>query len=324
MASRDYYSNSEFPVAKQMMDPDYELFAAIVAEGGMAAAGRRMQVSPAMVSKRLVRLEERLGARLIHRTTRRLVLTPAGERLHADLREIFAAIEEAERRVSGASAIASGPLRISAPTSFGRMHVAPYLGRFLEEHPRVSVDMDLSDDFVDLISARADIAIRISDDPGNGMAVRRLATNRRILCAAPRYLERMGTPESPVDLKRHRLLAAKGQLPWRLIGPKGPVGIDGESHVRTNSSEMVRELTLAGVGIALRSLWDISEALAKGEVRQILPAYEGSADVGLFAVRLPQPNPPRAIAAFIDFLAGLYQPVPPWERTGIAQSRQGI
>lgn len=305
-----------------MMDPDYDLFATIVDEGGMAAAGRRLNISPAMVSKRLARLEERLGTRLIHRTTRRLALTPAGERLHEDLRAIMAALEEAEQRVSGTLAEATGTLRVTAPTSFGRMHVAPWLGRFLEMHPKVRMQIDLSDDFADLLATRADLAIRITADPGPGLAAKRLATNRRVLCAAPAYLEKFGTPRSIADLRKHRLLAADGQLPWRLIGPKGPVAVEGSSHVRTNSSEMARELTLAGVGIALRSLWDVSDALAGGAIRQIMPEHEGSADVGLYAVHLRQNNPPLAISAFIDFLAQLYAPSPPWERSGMAQAEE--
>lgn len=300
-----------------MMDPDYELFATIVDEGGMAAAGRRLNISPAMVSKRLVRLEERLGVRLIHRTTRRLALTPPGSQLHADLRDIFAALDQAERRISGVSAIASGPLRVTAPTSFGRMHVAPYLEQFLTAHQRVSLQIDLSDGFADLIESRADLAIRITADPGPGLTATRLATNRRILCAAPAYLEKYGAPASIADLKNHRLLAANGQLPWRLSGARGPVLVEGNSHVRTNSSEVVREMALAGAGIALRSLWDISGALKHGAVRQILPAHEGLADVGLFALTLPQSNPPLAITAFVDFLVNLYAPVPPWEREAL-------
>lgn len=300
-----------------MMDPDHELFVTIVDEGGLAAAGRRLHISPAMVSKRLARLEDRLGARLIHRTTRRLSLTPAGERLHTDLHGILAALDDAERRVSGVSAMASGPLRVTAPTSFGRMHLAPYLPRFLDAHPKVELSVNLSDDFTDLIASRTDLAIRITADPGPGVTAQRLATNRRILCASPAYLERFGTPQTVVDLKQHRLLAAEGQMPWRLVGPQRPITIEGRSHVRTNSSELVRELALAGGGISLRSLWDISAALARGDVRQILPDYEGSADVGLFAIGLPQHNPPATITAFIDFLVTLYVPTPPWDRAGL-------
>ncbi|MEJ7935105.1 LysR family transcriptional regulator [Sphingobium sp. AN558] len=301
-----------------MMDPDYELFATIVEEGGLASAGRRLNISPAMVSKRLMRLEARLGARLIHRTTRRLSLSPAGERLHADLRHILAAIAQAERRVSGASPDINEPLRITAPTSFGRMHIVPYLAGFLDRHPGIALHIDLSDDFTDLFAARVDLAIRIATDPGPGLAARRIATNRRILCAAPNYLDRFGTPETIADLAGHRLLAADGQFPWRLTGPTGQESIDGKSHVRTNSSEVVRELARSGAGIALRSLWDVSDALALGALHQILPAYEGSRDVGLFAVYPSQPNPPRAVTAFIDYLTEVFVPEPPWERAAIA------
>ena len=300
------------------MDPDHELFVMIVDEGGLAAAGRRLHISPAMMSKRLARLEERLGAKLVHRTTRRLALPPAGERLHADLRGILAALEEAERRVTGVSAIASGPLRVTAPTSFGRMHLAPHLHHFLRAYPKVELSVDLTDEYVDLIEARADVALRIAAEPGAGLAARRLSDNRRIICAAPGYLAQLGTPARLADLKNHHLLAADGQLPWRLIGPSGPVLVEGRSHVRTNSSEVVRELCLTGAGIALRSSWDISEALTKGHVRQILPDHEGSSEVGLYAVWLPQENPPRSLQAFLDFLVGLYSPVPPWARSAIA------
>ena len=297
-----------------MMDPDHELFVTIVDEGGLAAAGRRLHISPAMMSKRLARLEQRLGAKLVHRTTRRLALTPAGEQLHADLRAIHAALDDAERRVSGASAMATGPLRISAPTSFGRIHLAPFIQRFLDDHPAVDLSVDLSDEYSDLLDGRFDLALRITADPGPTLAARRLATNRRILCAAPGYLAAHGAPQRIADLKAHRLLAAHGQMPWRLVGPKGPVTVEGQSHVRTNSSELVRELTISGGGIALRSLWDIAEALETGRVRPVLPDHEGSADVGLYAVHLPQANPPRALTAFIEFLVTLYCPTPPWER----------
>lgn len=301
-----------------MMDPDYELFAIIVEEGGLASAGRRLNISPAMVSKRLMRLEGRLGARLIHRTTRRLSLSPAGERLHADLRPILAALDEAERRLSGASPDIIEPLRITAPTSFGRMHIVPNLAGFLDRHPGIALHIDLSDDFNDLFAARIDLAIRIAAEPGPGLAARRIATNRRILCAAPAYLARFGTPQAIADLAGHRLLAADGQFPWRLSGPDGQEAVEGKSHVRTNSSEVVRELARSGAGIALRSLWDVSDALAQGALRQILPTYEGSRDVGLFAVYPQQPRPPRAVTAFIDYLTQAFSPQPPWERAAIA------
>jgi len=298
-----------------MIDRDYELFATIVATGSLSAAGRALHLSPAMVSKRLARMEQRLGASLIIRTTRRLALTSAGERFHQDVIAILDAAQAAEARVSGQYSEPSGPLRVSAPTSFGRLHIAPYVGRFLDAHPRVQLELNLSDSFIDLMSERTDLALRITADIGPGLRARRLATNRRILCAAPAYLEQHGLPASIDELRSHRLLAAEGQLPWRLADAEGKIiSIDGESHVRTNSSEVVRELAVAGVGIAFRSLWDISNDLAQGRLTRILANHEGLRDVGIFAVQLDSTHILSTAQAFSDFLASLYAPVAPWEK----------
>jgi DNA-binding transcriptional LysR family regulator len=267
-----------------------------------------------MVSKRLARLEARLGATLITRTTRRIALTEAGSRFHADVVAILAAVEDAETRVSGQSGRAAGPLRVSAPTSFGRMHIAPYLKPFLDAHPHIALELNLSDGFIDLMGERTDLAIRITPEVGPGLDARRLGTSQRILCAAPGYIADRGAPESIEALSRHRLLASVGQLPWRLTGQNGASAqIEGRSHVGTNSSEVVRELAVAGVGIALRSLWDISRDLAEGRLLRVLPEWEGSADVGIYAVSPRRQWPLAGADAFAAFLEGLYSPVPPWE-----------
>lgn len=299
-----------------MMDPDYDLFMAIVAAGSLSGAGRTMRISPAMASKRLSRLEERLGTRLVHRSTRRLALTAQGQQLHADLEGVMAALAEAERRVAGDTALPSGPLRISAPTSFGRLHLAPHIGAFLSAHPRVDFMLDLSDDFADLMGGTLDLAIRITDQAPAGMTAHHLADNARVLCAAPSYIAAHGAPQQLADLGDHRLLAATGQLPWRLSGPKAMVQHHGVSHVRTNSSEVVRELALSGVGIALRSLWDVHRELASGALIRVLPQIGGARGIAIYALHPPMPALPPALAAFIAFLKDLYAPVPPWERTG--------
>lgn len=290
------------------MDPDYELFAEVVEGGSLSAAARRLRISPAMVSKRLARLEARLGARLVHRTTRRLSLTHAGQLFHDDVVAILAAIRAAEARISGGEAATAGSLRLSAPTSFGRLHIAPHLKGFLDAHPRIDVQLDLSDDFIDLIADRIDLAIRIAPSIGPGLAGHRLATSPRLLCAAPAYLRDHGMPAAIDDLGRHRLLAATGQLPWRLQGPDGPVLVDGQSYVRTNSSEVVRELALAGVGIALRSLWDVGRDIDAGRLRPIMRDHEGSSDVGIYAVHPRAPMVPGAVSAFIAYLKAIYAP----------------
>lgn len=296
-----------------MMDPDYDLFVAIVAAGSLSAAGRRLGLSPAMVSKRLRRLEGRLGAHLLRRSTRRLALTARGERLHEDLLAIMTDLRAAEDRVRGGAHEPAGVLRVSAPTSFGRMHIAPHIGRFLERHSRVELALDLSDDFIDLTAQRVDLAIRITADLPPGLVAHRLATSRRVLCASPAYLAQAGEPRSIGDLAGHRLLAASGQLPWRLSGPEGEVSVEGVSLVRTNSSEVARELALAGAGIALRSLWDVNEALARGALRRILPTYGGSSDLAIYAVHPPMGAPLPALASFVDFLRALYGERAPWE-----------
>jgi DNA-binding transcriptional LysR family regulator len=296
-----------------MMDPDYDLFLAVVAAGSLSAAGRLRLMSPAMVSKRLSRLEQRLETRLLHRSTRRMALTPKGEQLHADLLAISAAISEAEARVAGTPGQPAGPLRISAPTSFGRMHLAPHIARFLAGNPKVSLSLDLSDAFTDLYSSRIDVAIRISAAVDPGLTAHRLATSRRVLCAAPAYLAQFGEPGTIAALYDHRLLAADGQLPWQLTGPAGAINFEAASFIATNSSEVVRELAISGAGIALRSLWDVSEELASGRLVQVLTDHEGSSDVAIFAVHPPMPTPSPALGAFIAFVQSLYAPSPPWE-----------
>lgn len=293
-------------------DPDYSLFL-IVADGGSLSAGARsLGISPAMVSKRLQRLEQRLGVTLIHRTTRRLMLTAAGERFRDDLQPIVAALEAAEGMVTGIGGDPAGPLRVSAPTSFGRLHIAPHLGKFLTANPAVQLTFDLSDHFVDLMGERIDCAIRIARDVPSHVVAHHLGQSRRVLCAAPAYLRDHGMPATIDDLGAHRLLAAEGQMPWRLTSAQGVTTIHQDSWVRTNSSEMVRELAIAGVGIALRSLWDVGAALRNGELVPLLPAWEGAADVGIYAVHMRTAAVPAAVSAFVTFLRRIVDPAA-WE-----------
>ncbi|HEX8445424.1 MAG TPA: LysR family transcriptional regulator [Sphingomonas sp.] len=297
-----------------MVDPDYDLFAAIVATGSISAAARRLAISPPMASKRLARLERRLGTQLVHRSTRRLALTQAGAAFHDDVVAILAAVAAAEARVSGHQRDVRGPLRLSGPTSFGRLHLAPHLGLFLDAYPGVDLRFDLSDGFSDLIADRIDVAVRIAPAIDSGLTAHRLGTSRRILCAAPAYLAAHGHPNGIAALADHRLLAADGQLPWRLEGPDGPVIVDRRSHVGTNSSEVVRELTLAGVGIALRSLWDVDHDIAAGRLARVLVDHEGSVDVGIYAVHPAAGLIPPAVTALVDWLRALYAAPAPWER----------
>jgi DNA-binding transcriptional LysR family regulator len=293
---------------------DMEIFARVVSAGSMSAAGREMSLSPAVVSKRIRRLEDKLGTRLLQRTTRQIAMTEAGQGFYERVVAILASVEEAEAFVSRGSAQARGTLKVAAPTSFGRMHIAPHLGRFLADNPDLSVSLDLSDDFVDIVGEGYDLAIRIAELSDSSLVARRLAPVHRFLCASPDYLSRHGAPSSIEDLiENHVLLAAVNQDPWRLIGPHGSETVRTLAPIRTNSSEVVRECLLAGVGVALRSTWDIGPELRDDKLRIILPDYRASKDVGLHAVYPSRRFLPAKVRVFIDFLAGLYGPAPYWD-----------
>lgn len=292
--------------------PDYALFTLIAQSGSVSAAARALGISAPMASKRLMRLEERLGTRLLYRTTRRVVLTTAGAGFYEDVTAILNAVREAEARLTGEAQALSGRLRITAPTSFGRLHIAPHLDTFLRHYPSIHLELNLSDSFSDLMTDEFDLAVRITGAPPRSLTSYVLAPNRRILCAAPSYLAAFGTPNKLRDLAQHRLLAAQGQTPWRISGPEGDTTVEVKSWVATNSSEVIRELAIAGVGIALRSLWDVSDALASGALVRVLERYEGTKNVNILAVHPAAPFVPQRILAFVDFLRDLYQPTPPW------------
>lgn len=292
---------------------DLVIFAKVVATGSMSGAARALGLTPAVVSKRIRRLEERLGTLLLQRTTRQVALTEAGQGFHERIVQILASIEEAEAFVSRRTAMAQGTLKISAPTTFGRLHVAPYLGGFLEKNRGVIVELVLSDEFVDVVGEGFDLAIRIGALSDSSLVVRRLAPNHRFLCATPGYLARHGTPKRLSDLEAHVCLAALHQDPWRLDGPDGAVAVHASAAVRTNSSEVVRELCLSGVGIALRSTWDVGPELSAGRLQVVLPEYRGSRHVGVHAVYPSRRFLPAKVRLFIDWLAGLYGPEPYWD-----------
>lgn len=293
---------------------DMEIFARVVTSGGMSAAGREMGLSPAVISKRLRRLETRLGTRLLQRTTRQIALTEAGQGYYERVVAILASIEEAEAFVNRRSAMARGTLKVSAPTSFGRLHIAPHLGRFLDSYPDLGINLQLSDEFVDVVGEGYDLAIRIADLADSSLVARRLAPIHRVLCAAPSYLERHGEPQHLSDLDRHHLLAAASQDPWKLEGPEGPIAVRVHGNLVTNSSEVVREAVLAGMGIALRSTWDVGPELSSGRLRVVLPEYRASSRIGLYAVYPSRRFLPAKVRVFIDFLAELYGPQPYWDR----------
>ncbi|MEM7290518.1 MAG: LysR family transcriptional regulator [Pseudomonadota bacterium] len=293
---------------------DLEVFARVVSAGGMSSAAREMGLSPAVISKRLQRLEERLGTRLLNRTTRQISLTEAGEGYYERVVAILAGVEEAEDFVARRSNMARGILKVSAPTSFGRMHLAPHLTKFLNANPDLSLNLDLSDDYVDIISGGFDMAIRIGELPDSTLVARKLAPVRRVLCATPRYLEKAGIPKRLEDLDHHSLIAPHNQGPWKLEGNSGMMTYRPVSTLITNSSEVVRETVLSNLGIALRSTWDIGAELKAGKLTRVLPEFSSSKGLGIYAVYPSRNFLPAKVRMFIDYLAELFGPSPYWDK----------
>jgi DNA-binding transcriptional LysR family regulator len=291
---------------------DLDVFAHVVTAGSMSAAGRQLNLSPAVISKRIRRLEDRLGVRLLQRTTRQLALTGAGQGFYERVVSILSAIEEAEAQVASGAGQARGTLRVSAPTSFGRLHIAPHLKAFLDANPLVTVELVLSDEFVDIVGGGFDLAVRIADLQDSSLVAKRLAPNHRVLCATPGYLASAGVPVAIADLQRHTLIAHNTDH-WRLDGPDGPVTVRVAGPLRTNSSEVVREALLAGVGIALRSTWDVGPELKSGALLRVLPAYSVGRRVAVHAVYPTRRHMEQKVRAFVDYLGELYGATPYWD-----------
>jgi DNA-binding transcriptional LysR family regulator len=291
---------------------DLDVFAHVVTARSMSAAGRELKLSPAVISKRIRRLEERLGVRLLQRTTRQLSLTEAGQGFYERVVSILASIEDAEAWVASGSGQARGTLRVSAPTSFGRLHIAPHLKPFLDSNPMVTVDLILTDSFVDIIGEGFDLAVRIADLQDSSLVAKRLAPNHRVLCATPNYIAERGLPGSIDELAQHTLIAHNADQ-WRLDGPSGPVNVTVTGPLRTNSSEVVREALLGGVGIALRSTWDVGPELKSGQLVHILPEYSGGRRVAVYAVYPSRRHMEQKVRVFVDYLAELYGATPYWD-----------
>jgi len=293
---------------------EMEAFVAVVEAGGFSAAARALHLAPPVVSKRLAKLEQDLGVRLIQRTTRRLITTDLGQAYYERAAVIVKAAQEAQQFVRQSAGQAQGVLKLTAPTSFGRLHIAPYLASFSDAYPDIMLEIDLSDEFQDIVGSGYDLAIRIGSLPDSGLVARKLAVNRRIFCAAPAYVERFGAPGTIADLKTHRQLAASHAVQWRVEGPDGVVAIRPQSILSTNSSEVVREAVLGGMGVGLRSVWDVSEDIRQGRLIRVLSDYEGAADVGIYAVQPSREFVTEKVRLFVSHLAARYGQPPYWDQ----------
>lgn len=289
-----------------MLLDNLALFLLIVEKGGLSAAGREKGLSPASVSERLAGLEAHYGAALLKRTTRAISLTEEGRLLVDGARRLLAEAEELETGIRLGSSRISGPIRLSAPEDMGRRYIVPILDRFLAEHPDVTVDLNLTDGYLDLVGQGMDFAIRHGVLADSTLRSRSLGENRRAVCAAPAYLQAMGTPRHPDDLSRHDCIVMRfgGNLDREWV-----FQVDGKPHrvmVRgrrvANDGGLVGDWCRRGYGVALKSIWDVAEDLASGALVELLAEYSAGG-TGLQIVYPPLSVQPRRVRLLIDRIA---------------------
>jgi len=291
---------------------DLDIFARVARTGNMSAAGRDMGLSPAVVSKRISMLEERLGARLFQRTTRQLTLTETGQGYFKRVVDILSLVEEADDFVCRRNTQPRGQLKITAPTSFCRQHIAPHLSEFLKRFPDISLDFYLCDTIVDIIRDGFDLAIRIGELQDSSLVARKLAPDHRVIVAAPAYLDQAGTPTSLADLATHNCLSSGAQDAWRLEGPDGQHVVRLTGNLHSNSSELTHAALLSGLGLGLRGTWEVAEDLRSGKLRTVLPQYRGSSHMAIYAVYPSREFMPAKVSVFIDRLAEVFGGVDPY------------
>lgn len=283
---------------------EMEVFVRVVQDGGFSAAARSLDLTPSAVSKLIARLEQRLGARLLTRTTRALRLTEEGEAYHRAARRVLQALNEADLAV--AAGAVRGRLRINASVPFGRMFVAPALPAFLARYPDTSVDLSLSDDIVNLLANQTDIAIRVGNLPDSALMARKLGQSRRVLVAAPAYLQRMGAPETPSDLQRHNCIGfnfrpSRAGWPFRDGQRDFEQLVSGNALV--NNGDTARQIALDGLGIARLGRFHVADDIAAGRLVTLLEAFDPGDLELIHAIYVGGGEVPGRVRAFIAHMA---------------------
>lgn len=279
------------------------VFVTVVECGSFAAAARRLDVSKSAVSKRITQLEADLGARLLHRTTRKLSLTEAGENYLVHAQEALSAARNAEDAVAQLQQAPQGLLRVNAPMSFGRLHIAPLVPDFLQRYPGISLEVVLDDRVADLVEGGFDIAIRAGTLLDSSLVARRLAPCRNVLCAAPSYLALHDMPVEPADLLKHNCLHYayfSGGSEWTFTGPAGPVSVGAGGNFQVNNSEALREAIVGGVGIGRLPTFVAAADLAAGRLVKVLEDFQMPSQT-VYAVFPERRHLPAKVRAFIDF-----------------------
>ena len=293
-----------------------ESFVAVAAKGSLTAAAQAEGVAPAVIGRRIDALEERLGVKLLLRTTRRITLTHEGSAFLEDCQRLLTDLANAEASVSAGGVKASGYLRITAPAGFGRRHVAPLVPRFLALHPEVNVSLNLSDRVVDIVNEGFDCAVRVGDLPDSSLVSVRLAENRRLCVATPAYLQRAGTPRTPSELSRHECLTLSSDASqargWAFMVEGELVHLRPSGRLDCSDGQVLHDWCLQGHGIAWRSGWEVEGEVAAGLLASVLDDYAAPAS-GIYAVFPQRKHLPLRVRLWIDFLKHSYSDTAYWK-----------
>ena len=282
-----------------------QFFVLLARHGNLTAAARELDLTPPAATKRLAQLEARLGVRLVNRTTRSVSLTAEGETYLHHATRILAEVREMEDAVSSSRSMPRGLLRVNATLGFGRTTIAPLVSEFAKRHPHVEVQLDVTDRPIDLVESGVDLAIRFGSLPDKRLNARRVMSNRRFLCASPRYLEQHGTPATLTDLSDHQCIVHRQNDDaygiWRLMHKGHTEVVKVQGMLSSNDGDIVLGWALDGHGILIRSEWDLAKYLESGRLRIVLPEFvKPSAD--LFVYYPSKRNQSARARAFVDFL----------------------
>ena len=286
-----------------------ETLVSVAAKGSLTAAAPHEGVAPAVIGRRIDALEERLGVKLLVRTTRRLSLTHEGSAFLEDCQRILADLASAEASVSAGGVKASGHLRITAPAGFGRRHVAPLVPRFLELLPEVSLSLNLSDRIVDIVHEGYDCAVRVGDLPDSSLVSVRLADNRRLCVAAPAYLQRVGTPQHPSALMQHECLVLSSEASqsrgWAFTIDGQVVHLRPRGRLDCSDGQVLHAWCLQGLGLAWRSTWEVEQHIASGQLVEVLAPFAAPPN-GIQALVPQRKHLPLRVRLWIDHLKQAY------------------
>jgi len=286
-----------------------ESFVAVATKGSLTATALAEGVAPAVIGRRIDALEERLGVKLLVRTTRRISLTHEGSAFLEDCQRLLTDLASAEASVSAGGVKASGHLRVTAPAGFGRRHVAPLVPRFIALHPDVSVSLNLSDRVVDIVNEGFDCAVRVGDLPDSSLISVRLADNRRQCVAAPSYLQRAGVPQHPADLARHECLTLSSDASqtrgWAFRVEGEVTYLRPHGRLDCSDGQVLHDWCLQGLGIAWRSTWEVASEISAGRLQALLEPYAAPPN-GIFAVFTHARHLPLRVRLWIDFLKQTY------------------